>query len=80
MGKGLGLWPRKSKGISDEDKEIVVALNDLNREIKSLHMSLDSITDPALIDAHIYEMKAVNMRYKYYLDMCKIRGIIADVF
>ena len=49
-------------------------------EIQSLHMRLDSITDPNLIDAHIYEIKALNMRYKYYLDQCKDKGIIADVF
>jgi len=43
-------------------------------------MCLDTLTDQNLIDAHIYEMKAVNMRYKYYLEMCKERGIMADVF
>jgi len=74
------MWFKKSKGISEEDREIVITLNDLNMEIKSLHMSLDLITEPSLIDAHIYEIKAVNMRYKYYLDMCKARGIMADVF
>ncbi|MCL2565227.1 MAG: YaaL family protein [Defluviitaleaceae bacterium] len=74
------MWFKKNKGLSEEDKEIVITLNDLNMEIKSLHMCLDSITDPSLIDAHIYEMKALNMRYKYYLEMCKARGIMADVF
>jgi len=77
----LGFLPGgRNKGISDEDAEIVVALNELNMEIKSLHMCLDSMTDPNLIDAHIYEIKALNMRYKYYLERCKERGIIADVF
>lgn len=76
----FGIWPRKDKGLSEDDREIVIALNDLNMEIKSLHMSLDALTDQNLIDAHIYEMKAVNMRYKYYLEMCKARGIMADVF
>ena len=76
----FGLWPGKNKGLSEEDREIVITLNDLNMEIKSLHMCLDAITDPNLIDAHIYEMKAVNMRYRYYLEMCKARGIMADVF
>jgi len=78
--KMFGKWPRKDKGLSEDDREIVIALNDLNMEIKSLHMSLDALTDQNLIDAHIYEMKAVNMRYKYYLEMCKARGIMADVF
>jgi len=70
----------KNQGISDEDKEIVIALNELNAQIKTLHMCLDSMTDPNLIDAHIYEIKSLNMRYKYYLERCKERGIIADVF
>ena len=78
--KILGIFPRRNKGISEEDHEIVNTLNMLNDEIKSLHSGLDNITDPALIDAYIYEIKAVNMRYKYYLEICKRKGIVADVF
>ena len=80
MEKIRGLWSKKNKGISEEDREIVIALNELNMEIQSLHMCLDSMTDPNLIDAHIYEIKALNMRYKYCLELCKARGIVADVF
>ena len=78
--KMFGSRPKSTNGISDEDKEIVIALNELNAEIQSLHLCLDSMTNPNLIDAHIYEIKALNMRYKYYLEMCKAKGIVADVF
>ena len=70
----------KKPSISEEDHEIVAELNMLNDEIKSLHTGLDNTTDPALIDAYIYEIKALNMRYKYYLGLCKQKGIAANVF
>jgi len=75
-----GIFSGRNKGISEEDHEIVAELNMLNDEIKSLHLGLDNITDPILIDAYIYEIQAVNMRYKYYLEICKRRGIAANVF
>jgi len=78
--KIFGFAPKTINGISEEDKEIVIALNELNAEIQGLHLCLDSMTDPNLIDAHIYEIKALNMRYKYYLELCKAKGIVADVF
>jgi len=74
------IFPKRNKGISEEDHEIVTTLNVLNDEIKSLHSGLNHITDPILIDAYIYEIQAVNMRYKYYLEICKQKGIAANVF
>ena len=78
--KAASIFSRKNKGISEEDHEIVATLNMLNDEIRSLHCGLDNITDPNLIDAYIYEIQAVNMRYKYYLEICKQKGIAANVF
>ena len=74
------IFLRRNRGISEEDHEIVAELNMLNDEIKSLHSGLDNTTDPALIDSYIYEIKALNMRYKYYLEICKRKGISANVF
>ena len=78
--KKKSIFARRNRGISEEDHEIVAELNMLNDEIKSLHSGLDNTTDPALIDAYIYEIKALNMRYKYYLEICKQKGIAANVF
>jgi hypothetical protein len=69
----------KNAAISLEDYDIIVNLNSLNSELKSIHSCLDNVTDPILIDSYIYEIKALNMKYKYYLKMCKEKGIVANL-
>ena len=66
--------------LSDEDKTIITALEQLKNELDLIHRTLDVINDPVLIDSFIYEMNAKNMRYKYYLNLCKEKGLIGDLF
>ncbi len=60
-----------------EDKEILDTLKSLRDDLDSVHKNLDCVTDPALIDSYIYELKALQMKYKYFLGVCKERGIVA---
>ncbi|WP_250228775.1 DUF2508 family protein [Anaeropeptidivorans aminofermentans] len=81
----LSLPQRKAKlktgeKITYEDYEIVSALEKLSAELQSLHNCLDNITDPVLIDSYIFEIQAINLRYKFYLERCKEKGIIANSF
>lgn len=67
---------RKSARLAEEDVWILGALEKIKVDLAATHRSLDVVTDPVLIDSFIYEMNALHMRYKYYLDICKERGII----
>ena len=71
---------KKKNQISAEDLIILTTLEQLKRELDIIYSSLDSVTDPVLIDSFIYEMNAVNMRYKFYLQQCKEKGIVSKVF
>ncbi|MDR2182858.1 MAG: YaaL family protein [Clostridiales bacterium] len=65
---------------SGEDVIILAALAQLKKDLDSIYSSLDLVTDPVLIDSYIYEMNAVNMRYKFYLRQCKDKGIVGKIF
>jgi len=74
--KKLALKKQKGK-IQEEDVLILSALEKIKEDLDNIYKSLDVVTDPVLIDSFIYEMNALNMRYKFYLEMCKKRGIIS---
>ena len=71
---------KKRTPIAAEDAFILSTLEKLKKDLDIIHRSLDSVTDPILIDSFIYEMNAINMRFKYYLQQCKDRGLIGDMF
>ena len=69
--------PRKrARGLSREDQQVVIALGMLRRDLENLHNRYDQTTDPLLVDSLIYELKSVNIKYKYYLHLCKEKGIV----
>lgn len=67
------------KQLNEEDEQsILSAIRVLSGELEVLNSRFDHETDPRLIDSIIYEMQAVQLRYMYYIDICKERGIKAD--
>jgi len=69
--------PRKKDGpLTEEDRYIVDSAMRLKGDLDFLHNRFDQATDPFLIDSLIYEIQAAQLRYKFYLDLCKERGII----
>ncbi|MCL2286424.1 MAG: YaaL family protein [Firmicutes bacterium] len=68
--------PRKSRRLSQEDIEIVAALEAVRSDMEFLHNCFDQITEPILVDSLIYELKAANLKYEYYINQCKQKGII----
>jgi len=67
---------RMKKGRSSpEESEIYRNLQTLGNQLSLLHDQYDFITDPALIDGCIYEIKSVQMKYKYYIRLCRERGL-----
>ena len=71
---------KNKKELSNEDIVILATLEKLKRDLDAIHSSLDSVTDPVLIDSFIFEMNAVNMKYKFYLRQCKDKGIVGKIF
>jgi len=75
------LFGKKRKTeLSEEDKTILAALEKLKADLDLIHDTLDEVDDPVLIDSFIFEMNAKNMRYKYYLNLCKEKGLVGDLF
>jgi len=66
----------KSKKLTGEDIEIVAALEAVKSDMEFLHNCFDQTTDAILVDSLIYELKAANLKYKYYLNLCKEKGIV----
>jgi len=66
--------------LSEEDLEFLEALEILKEDLAFAHNCLDGITDPILIDGYIYEIQAIHMKYQYYLQRCKEKGLVADMF
>ncbi len=65
----------------DEDAiRIKNMLENVKNELEFVHNEFDYITDDILIDSFIYEIKALNMKYQYYLKLCKQKGLNANKF
>ena len=71
---------KNKKELSQEDIFVLATLERLNMDLKTIHRSLDAVTDPDLIDSFIYEMNAINMRYKFYLQICRDKGLVSAMF
>jgi len=67
---------KKSRRLSREDIEMVAALEAVRSDMEFLHNCFDQITEPILVDSLIYEIKAANLKYQYYIGQCKQKGII----
>jgi hypothetical protein len=66
--------------LDKEDIYILATIEKLQKDLEVIRRSLDAVTDPDLIDSFIYELNAINMRYKFYLQMCKEKGLISAIF
>jgi len=65
-----------SKRLSQDDIEIVAALEAARSDMEFLHNCFDNTTEPILVDSLIYELKAANLKYQYYINQCKEKGIV----
>jgi len=60
-----------------KEREIVEKVYEILRLKKIADQRLEYITENELIDSTIYEIKALEKRYEYYIRICKERGICA---
>ena len=72
----LGSKSKSGKRLSDEDMEIVIALEAVQSDMEFLHNCFDRTTDPLLIDSLVYEIKAIQLKHQYYINKCREKGIV----
>jgi hypothetical protein len=65
-----------SRALTPEDMELVEALNAVKSDMAYLHNCFDQVTDEVLVDALIFELKAAGLKYKYYHNLLKEKGIV----
>ncbi len=63
--------------VMTEEKEILLALKNLQRELDLAHSNFEQATDPLLIDSWIYQIMSMHKRYQFYLGQCKEKGLNA---
>ena len=71
-----GLRKRDSR-FSEDDREVLQAVENLKREMALTRQNLNCVTDETLINCYIYELKAIEMKYQYFLRLCKEKGLTA---
>ena len=63
-----------AKRIQSRSEELGLFIKQLERDINNTQEKLDSVTEPLLIDGFVFELKALNSRYSYYLNELKEIG------
>ena len=67
-----------SKLAPEDDKSVIMSTETLMKELDDLHNRFDQATEPILVESIVYEMQAVQLRYVYYLSICKERGLSSE--
>lgn len=66
----------KPRELSVDDVDVVAAVNEAAEDMAQIHKCFDHVTEEILVDCLIYELKAVSLRHKFFLDLCKEKDII----
>jgi len=69
--KGLFAFNQKTARPIEEQEEYLKALHTVQKELKIAHQNFEYATEPELIDSCIYELKALQLKYEYYLKQAK---------
>lgn len=56
---------------SSEWDYLIKNLNDAKKEMSELNKSIDYATDPILLNQLIFQLKATEMRYRYWYKLAK---------
>lgn len=75
---------RKRQEISAEEKQHLDLLQDIAKTKCALdcaYSNFDNVTEPDLIDCYIYEVNAVQKRYKFLLEKAsKLNMLTSDLY
>jgi len=59
-----------------EDVRILKTLDQIKEALELAHQNFDETTNDTLIDVYVYEIKSLHMKFKYYHEICKARGLV----
>lgn len=62
---------RPIKGIIKNDETLINEINKTKLALESAYSNFENVIDPDLIDCYIYEVNAVQKRYKFLLKQAK---------
>ena len=68
---------KKTKAALMEEQQILQEIEKTKSALDHVHQKLEYELNPDLIDSYIYELQALNMRYKFYIELCKEQQISA---
>ncbi len=57
--------------MKNDDNLILESIKKIKQDLHAVENKLNFATDPILIDSYIYELKALHMRHKFYMKLCK---------
>lgn len=58
---------RKKEVCQREKEELLLEIEEIKRSLETAHSNFENASDPDLVDSCIYEMNAIQYRYKYLL-------------
>ena len=65
----------KNINLCYDEKNILENIKKIREDLFVLENKLNYETNIDLIDSYIYEIKALQMRYKFYIGLCKEKKI-----
>ena len=65
----------KNINLCYDEKNILENIKKIRDSLRVLENKLNYETNNDLIDSYIYEIKALQTRYKFYIDLCKEKKI-----
>ncbi len=65
--------------LTPEETFILKNLSKLKTDMDCLHNLMDNVTEPLLLESYIYELKATNLKYSFYLKLCKEKGLTNEM-
>ena len=68
----------KSSHVEKEDNSILSDIAKTRYALETAYAGFDNATDPDLIDCYIYEVNAIQKRYKYLLQEAAKRNTAAE--
>lgn len=67
--EGMGLFRRRK---SKKDNSLLKEIADAQRALETAYSNFENVIDPDLIDCYIYQVNAIQHRYKYLLKQAKL--------
>lgn len=65
----------KKETLPTDGERIILAIQDVQRQLTCAHQGFELATDDALIDGYIFEIQALHKKYEFFLKQAKQLGV-----